>query len=91
MGAHVHNGRYAAFVAPLLGHGCQKRSITERYIHQKPEALRPAADAIAARSAQALALAGRGKVDSITQRPRRPERNGPLPDPRPELEHSVQV
>ncbi len=39
LGAHVHNGRYAAFVAPLLGHGYQKRSITERYIHQNPEAL----------------------------------------------------
>ena len=36
IGAHVHNGRYAAFVAPVLGHGYQKRSITERYIHQNP-------------------------------------------------------
>jgi len=63
MGAHVHNGRYAAFVAPLLGHGYQKRYITERYIHQNPEALRPAAGAIGL----ALRLADRGKVVSITR------------------------
>ena len=67
MGAHVHNGRYAAFVAPLLGHGYQKRSITERYIHQNPEALRPAADAIAGAIGLALSLADRGKVVAITR------------------------
>ncbi|MCP4203773.1 MAG: tyrosine-type recombinase/integrase [bacterium] len=65
MGAHVHNGRYAAFVAPLLGHGYQTRSITERYIHQNPEALRPAADAIAGAVAVALRIADKGKVVSI--------------------------
>jgi len=62
LGAHVHNGRYAAFVAPLLGHGYQKRSITERYIHQNPEALRPAADAIAGTIAKALGLDDHGTV-----------------------------
>jgi len=67
MGAHVHNGRYAAFVAPLLGHGYQKRSITERYIHQNPEALRPAADAIADAIALVLGLVGKGKVVTITR------------------------
>jgi len=67
MGAHVHNGRYAAFVAPLLGHGYQKRSITERYIHQNPEALRPAADAIADAIALVLGLVGKGEVVAITR------------------------
>lgn len=70
IGAHVHSGRYAAFVAPLLGHGYQKRSITERYIHQNPEALRPAADAIAGAIGQALGLVDQGKIVAIrrTQR-----------------------
>jgi hypothetical protein len=53
-----------------LGHGYQKRSITERYIHQNPEALRPAADAIADAIALVLRLADKGKVVAIT----RPER-----------------
>ena len=67
LGAHVHNGRYAAFVAPLLGHGYQKRSITERYIHQNPEALRPAADAIAGAIAKTLGLAELGRVVAFTR------------------------
>ncbi len=61
-GAHVHSGHYAAFVAPLLGHGYQKRSITERYIHQNPEALRPAADAISQTIAALLGLGQSGRV-----------------------------
>lgn len=56
IGAHVANGRYAAFIGPLLGHGYQKRSITERYIHSNPEALRPAADAISEAMAAHLGL-----------------------------------
>jgi len=55
-GAHVQNGRFAAFVGPLLGHGYQKRSITERYIHSNPEALRPAADSISESIAASLGL-----------------------------------
>jgi len=48
IGAHVRDGRYAAFVGPLLGHGHQvPRAITLRYIHSDIEALRVAADAIA--------------------------------------------
>ena len=34
-------------VSALLGHGYQSRAITERYITANPQALRPAADAIA--------------------------------------------
>ena len=62
VGAHVQNGRFAAFVAPLLGHGYQKRSITERYIHSNPEALRPAADAISGTIASTLGLAESARV-----------------------------
>ncbi len=65
-GAHVQNGRYAAFVGPLLGHGYQKRSITERYIHSNLEALRPAADAIAASIAKSLGLAEPARVIAFT-------------------------
>jgi len=61
-GAHVQNGRYAAFVGPLLGHGYQKRSITERYIHSSPDALRPAADAIADAIATRLGLVESGRI-----------------------------
>ncbi len=61
-GAHVQNGRFAAFVGPLLGHGYQKRSITERYIHSSLEALRPAADAIADAISSRLGLAEPGRV-----------------------------
>ena len=63
VGAHVQNGRFAAFVGPLLGHGYQKRSITERYIHSNLEALRPAADAIAEAIAQALGLTEPARVE----------------------------
>ena len=59
VGAHVQNGRYAAFVGPLLGHGYTKRSVTDRYVHSNPDALRPAADAIAEEIAKCLGL-GRG-------------------------------
>lgn len=62
VGAHVQNGRYAAFVGPLLGHGYQKRSITERYIHSNPEALRPAADAISESIAKTLGLTEPARV-----------------------------
>ena len=62
IGAHVQNGRYVAFVGALLGHGYQKRSITERYIHSNPEALRPAADAIAGHIADKLGLGEPGQV-----------------------------
>lgn len=62
VGAHVQNGRFAAVVGPLLGHGYQKRSITERYIHSNPEALRPAADAIAGAIATSLGLTEPGRV-----------------------------
>ena len=62
IGAHVQNGRWAAFVGPLLGHGYQRRSITERYIHSDLEALRPAADAIAGTIAASLGLTERGRV-----------------------------
>jgi len=62
VGAHVQNGRYAAFVGPLLGHGYQKRSIAERYIHSDVEALRPAADAIAEAIANSLGLTEPARV-----------------------------
>ena len=55
-GAHVQNGRFAAFVGPLLGHGYTRKAITERYIHANPVALRPAADAIAGTIATSLGL-----------------------------------
>jgi integrase len=48
VGAHVDGGRYAGHVSALLGHGYQSRAITERYITANPQALRPAATAIAA-------------------------------------------
>lgn len=62
VGAHVHNGRYAAFVSALLGHGYTRKAITERYIHANPEALRPAADAIAEAIATTLGLSGTGRL-----------------------------
>jgi integrase len=61
-GAHLAHGRYAGAVAPLLGHGHQARSITERYISESPEALRPAADAIAGEIARLLGLAAPAQV-----------------------------
>ena len=62
IGAHVQNGRYAAFVSALLGHGYTRKAITERYIHSNPEALRPAADAIAEAIATTLGLSGTGRL-----------------------------
>jgi integrase len=56
IGAHVESGRYVSLVAPLLGHGYQARSVTERYIHSNLEALRPAADSIAGEIARLLGL-----------------------------------
>lgn len=56
IGAHLDSGRYAGHVGPLLGHGYQSRAITERYITSNPEALRPAADAIAGEVARILGL-----------------------------------
>lgn len=56
IGAHVEGGRYVSLVAPLLGHGYQGRSVTERYIHSNLEALRPAANAIAQEIANLLGL-----------------------------------
>lgn len=61
-GAHVQGGRYVGMVAPLLGHGHQARSITERYITSNPQALRPAADAIAGEVARLLGLAEPAQV-----------------------------
>ena len=62
IGAHVHNGRFVGHVSALLGHGYQSRSITERYITSDPEALRPAADAIAAEIARLLGLGEPARV-----------------------------
>lgn len=63
IGAHVQSGRYAGFVGPLLGHGYTKRQgVTDRYIHSNPDALRPAADAIAEEIARRLRLTQGGKV-----------------------------
>jgi integrase len=62
VGAHLASGRYLGAVAPLLGHGYQRRSITERYITENPEALRPAADAISAEIARSLRLGGPARV-----------------------------
>lgn len=63
IGAHVQNGRFAAFVGPLLGHGHQMpRAITARYVHSEYEALKVAADAIAGEIAQLLGLEEPGKV-----------------------------
>lgn len=57
IGFHLAGGRYASFVSPLLGHGVQVRqAITARYINENREAMRPAADAIAAEIARLLEL-----------------------------------
>lgn len=56
VGAHVQGGRYVGMVSALLGHGHQAKAVTERYISADPEALRPAADAIAAEIARLLGL-----------------------------------
>lgn len=66
VGAHVQNGRYVAHVGPLLGDGYTRgRTITDRYIHGDPEALRPAADAIADRIAALLGMGEGGSAVSI--------------------------
>ena len=62
IGAHVQNGRYVGMVSALLGHGHQKRTITERYITGDPEAQRPAADAIAGEIARLLGLGESGEL-----------------------------
>jgi len=55
IGVHVASGRYTAQVSPLLGHAYTRAgSMTERYIHSDPDALRPAADAIAGAIADLL-------------------------------------
>lgn len=54
VGAHLDGGRFAGHLSALLGHGYQSRAITERYITHDPEALRPAADAIAGEVARLL-------------------------------------
>lgn len=61
-GAHTSSGRYAGLVSALLGHGYTRRSVTDRYITQDVEALRPAADAIAAEIASLLGLGEPGKL-----------------------------
>jgi integrase len=66
VGAYVQNGRFAAFVGPLLGHGYQQRSITERYVQSNPQALRSAADAIAGSIANSLGLAEPARVLAFT-------------------------
>ncbi len=62
LGAHVQSGQFVGMVSALLGHGHQKRSITERYITSDPEALRPAADAVAGEVARLLGLGEPGEV-----------------------------
>jgi hypothetical protein len=47
---------------PRGRHGYTRKAITERYIHAKPEALRPAADAIAEAIATTLGLRGTGRL-----------------------------
>jgi hypothetical protein len=49
-------------VSALLGHGYMRKAITERYIHSNPEALRPAADAIAEAIATNLGPSGTGRL-----------------------------
>jgi integrase len=56
VGAHLQHGRFVGAVSALIGHGHQARSITQRYITENPEALRPAADAIAAEMARLLGM-----------------------------------
>jgi hypothetical protein len=67
VGAHVADGRYTAFVGPLLGHGYTKGGMTDRHITRDPDALRPAADAIADEIAIRLGLTERGKVLELSQ------------------------
>lgn len=62
IGVHVQNGRFAAHVSALLGHGYQSKAITERYITANPAALQPAADAIAGELARLLGLGAPRRV-----------------------------
>jgi integrase len=62
VGAHVQNGRFVGHVSALLGHGFTKRAVTERYISANPEALRPAADAVAGELARLLGLGEPARV-----------------------------
>ncbi|HSL83241.1 MAG TPA: integrase family protein [Thermoanaerobaculia bacterium] len=66
--ANLQDGRYVGMVSALLGHGYQKRSITERYISGDPQKQRPAADAIAAEIARLLGL---GKPATVVAFPAR--------------------
>ena len=70
IGVHVQNGRFAAHVSALLGHGYQSKAITERYITANPAALRPAADAIAGELARLLGLGELGRVVEFPNRAR---------------------
>lgn len=55
VGVHLRHGRYAAMVSPLLGHGHNvAANITQDYVTGNPDALRPAADAIAGELARLL-------------------------------------
>lgn len=65
IGAHIESGRYAGHVSALLGHGYQSRAITERYITANPQALKPAADLIAAEIARLLGLREPARVLSF--------------------------
>jgi len=71
VGAHAQGGRFAAFVGPLLGHGHQvQRSITQRYVHDDVEAMRPAADSISGEIARLLGLTEPGEVVAFPERGR---------------------
>lgn len=61
--ARLQNGRFAGVTSDLLGHGAGvARSITQRYVGQDPEALVPAADAVAGEIARLLGLTEPAKV-----------------------------
>lgn len=65
VGAHAHNGRCAAFVAALPGHGYTRKAVTARSFRANPAALRPAADAIAEAIAETLSLGGTGRLSAF--------------------------
>lgn len=62
IGAHLQGGRFAGAVSALLGHGHTAKSITQRYITNDNELLRPPADAIAGEIARLLGLSETAKV-----------------------------
>jgi len=68
IGAHAQGGRHVGFVSALLGHGYQAKAITERYISQDPELLRPAADAVAGEIARLLGLTEPGEVVAFVRK-----------------------